>query len=581
MIVYRDQRSRADPHLLLLQLRSTASQFCSSGPDHDDAIELIMEAGVLESGVADALFFDQDGIHPLVDSLRQASVEAGHVLWHSWHGNHGQAHRWGARLAQTLREAPAHLLPGTVEVSVPEGYAYYAVYPEMYLEAAKRFHARTGRCDCVCMGIRSIGASLSAVVAATLEELGSTVQSLTLRPRGHPFSRRPRLSGELMALLQARPAAFFLLIDEGPGISGSSLGGIAAMLQSWGIENDRVVLFPSWQTDGSHLSSLEGRQQWRQHPRITASFEEVWIESARLATTFPGELRDISAGAWRPEVYSHARDYPAVQPQHERRKYLLTGSGKTADPHLLSFAGLGRRTSRKVERLARVAEAGFTVGPEKLAHGFLLRRFVGGSPVSAELVDLELIERAAAYLAYLSREHAAEPTVDDESLREMITLNVEEGLQLSLDHTLRDALPASAWTERPVALDGRMLRHEWIRAPHGILKMDAMDHHDDHFFPGCQDIAWDVAAAAFELGLDAQSRGHLVDRYRRLSGDLSISSRLDHYAMAYLAFRLGYATLAGSVLGKTPDGHRFAGEVQRYAGLLLAELNASPARRYD
>jgi hypothetical protein len=481
-------------------------------------------------------------------------------------------------MGQTLGELPAHQLPRSVEVNVPEGYAYYAVYPEMYLEAAKGFHARTGRCDCVCVGIRSIGSSLSAVVAAALEELGCDVQSLTLRPRGHPFARRPRASEELMALLRERPTAFFLLIDEGPGISGSSLGGIAAVLQSWGIENDHIVLFPSWHTDGSQLSSPEARQQWRQHPQVTVSFEEVWLESARLGATFPGKLRDVSAGEWRQEVYSDVRDYPAVQPQHERRKYLLTGSGRYDGTRLLSFAGLGQRGSRKVERLARVADAGFTTEPEMLAHGFLLRPFVGGTPGSAERVDAELVERAAAYLAYLSREHGAEPSVDDESLRQMITVNVGEGLRLPLGTTLRDVLPAAGWTERPVALDGRMLVHEWLRTPKGILKLDAMDHHDDHFFPGCQDIAWDVAAAVFELGLEGQSRTDLVDRYRRLSGDNSIGSRLDPYAIAYLSFRLGYVTLAASVLGKTPDGFRFSGQVQRYTELLASELNASPAR---
>jgi hypothetical protein len=108
-----------------------------------------------------------------------------------------------------------------------------------------------------------------------------------------------------------------------------------------------------------------------------------------------------------------------------------------------------------------------------------------------------------------------------------------------------------------------------------------MDHHDDHFFPGCQDIAWDVAAAVFELDLEEQSRSYFIARYRRLSGDRGIARRLHHYAIAYLSFRLGYATLATSVLGKTADGIRFTGQAQRYARLLASELNNSPARWND
>ena len=582
MIVYRDQRSRVDPHGLLLQLRSVASHSCVSVPDHDDAVELVIETGVLESAIADSLFPDIDGTHPLAQSLRQASVMAGHVLWHTWQGNPQQARQWCARLAVALREVPDHQLPPTVQVSIiPEGYAYYAVYPEMYLEAAKRFYTQVGKCDAVCLGIRSIGASLSAVVVAALEELGCMVNSFTVRPRGHPFSRRPLLSEELAAQLREKPTAYFLLIDEGPGISGSSLGGTAALLQSWGIQDDHVVLFPSWQTDGAHLASQEARQQWLLHPQLTVSFEEVWLDSARLGSTFPGDFQDLSAGAWRQELYRDVAEYPAVHPQHERRKYLLTTPSPSGGARLLSFAGLGQRSLKKVERLARLAEAGFTVGPEKVAHGFLLRPFVAGSPASTDLIDAELLERAAAYLAHLSREHAAEPSVSDESLREMITVNVAEGLHRPFEATLREVLPASGWVERPVALDGRMLVHEWVRTPREFLKLDAMDHHDDHFFPGCQDIAWDVAAAVFELDLEEQSRSYFIARYRRLSGDRGIARRLHHYAIAYLSFRLGYATLATSVLGKTADGIRFTGQAQRYARLLASELNNSPARWND
>ncbi|HJR15451.1 MAG TPA: hypothetical protein VJ808_01255, partial [Gemmatimonadales bacterium] len=160
MIVYRDQRSRADPHHLLLQLESTASRFCAAPPGHDEAVQLVIESGVFESAVADALFPDADGAHPLAQLLRQASIRAGHLLWHTWHGNDDQAKCWGGRLALTLENVSATQLPRIVEITVPEGYAYYAVYPEMYLEAAKRFYAEVGRCNAMCLGIRSIGTSL-------------------------------------------------------------------------------------------------------------------------------------------------------------------------------------------------------------------------------------------------------------------------------------------------------------------------------------------------------------------------------------------------------------------------------------
>jgi hypothetical protein len=159
--------------------------------------------------------------------------------------------------------------------------------------------------------------------------------------------------------------------------------------------------------------------------------------------------------------------------------------------------------------------------------------------------------------------------------------NVAEGLGDGWGARLKARVQSDGWTERPVALDGRMLLHEWIRTPDGYLKTDAIDHHQDHFFPGCQDIAWDVAAAALELGLDGKPRHELVTRYRSLSGDHTITSRIPAYAVFYLAFRLGYATLARSVLGQDPDADRFAAAAGRYARLLRRELRDPHGRLWN
>jgi hypothetical protein len=128
--------------------------------------------------------------------------------------------------------------------------------------------------------------------------------------------------------------------------------------------------------------------------------------------------------------------------------------------------------------------------------------------------------------------------------------------------------------ERPVALDGRMLPHEWLRTPPGrYLKTDSVDHHADHFFPGCQDIAWDVAGACVEFALPPADRCRLTGQYRKLSGDRTIAARLGPHIIAYLAFRLGYAHLAAETLGDAPDGRRFAELAARYATELKTALN--------
>ena len=71
-----------------------------------------------------------------------------------------------------------------------------------------------------------------------------------------------------------------------------------------------------------------------------------------------------------------------------------------------------------------------------------------------------------------------------------------------------------------VLLDGRMLRHEWLETAEGFVKSDALDHHDDHFFPGPQDHGLGTwAAFSVEFSLDAAGEAHMLACYSRASGD--------------------------------------------------------------
>ncbi|HYC31465.1 MAG TPA: hypothetical protein VEB59_04205, partial [Gemmatimonadales bacterium] len=136
-------------------------------------------------------------------------------------------------------------------------------------------------------------------------------------------------------------------------------------------------------------------------------------------------------------------------------------------------------------------------------------------------------------------------------------------------------------TDRPIALDGRMLPHEWLRGPRGHLKVDALDHHDDHFFPGPRDIAWDLAGTCVEFGLDDSVASELIGRYRRLSRDHTIEARLPAHALAYLAFRTGYAAMSAESLRGSPDGERFRTLTEAYRSRLRGELARAGAARWS
>jgi hypothetical protein len=115
------------------------------------------------------------------------------------------------------------------------------------------------------------------------------------------------------------------------------------------------------------------------------------------------------------------------------------------------------------------------------------------------------------------------------------------------------AWPGGLPEGRAVALDGRMLPQEWLQTAEGFVKTDALDHHDDHFYPGPQDIAWDPAACGVEFHCEER----LLECYTRESGDHGVAGRLPFYRAAYLAFRLGYCDMAAASLGETSDGRRF------------------------
>jgi hypothetical protein len=586
MLVFRECRRAEDPRLRLQHIRLALDRLAPGHAGlHDRVVELLIGLGVLESGVNDAMHPDADGTDPISGALRAASVAAGHLLWHSWRGRPAALGPWVARTRAALDIVDEETLPASIEVSVPEGYAHYGLFPESYIVAAERAAKSLGIGRAVCIGIRSIGTSLSAAVAATLEELGCEVLSLTLRPRGHPFDRYPRLAPTLESAMRDRAHNLFLLVDEGPGLSGSSFMGTARVLRELGVGEDHIVLLPSWRTEGQSLRSADARARWRRHPQVTAGFDEVWMATGRLERLAPSRvLTDVSAGAWRPLLIPDPAGYPPVQPQHERRKLLARAGGgrsRNAPDLVLRFAGLGPYGAGKLERAAALAQAGFGAAPVELTHGFLVQEFVAGTPVGRAQVTPALLQTMARYLAYLRCQFPArgESAID---LRPMMFANVAEALgehaAASLESWAGRFGPVDA--EPPTALDGRMLPHEWILTPSGYLKTDAVDHHDDHFYPGPHDIAWDVAGTCLEFDLSGSERRGFLECYRRASGDRGITDRLPCFALAYLAFRLGYATTAAETLGGSPDGRRFGAHALRYRNLLAIELRAGGAARW-
>jgi hypothetical protein len=551
MIVYREEHWLAPANEILSGLCVQFREFEGrSQRSHEAAQRLLIDFGEFEAGLTDAVMTGPD--MPCVETraARRAAVALGRIFYCTSRDRDcgGSVERAG----RALSDLTAIRLPSTIKVSVPEGYAHYGLYPEAYLEAAVQFMQERNPMRAVVIGIRSIGTSLSAAVAGALEENGCRVLSHTVRPQGHPFDRTLRTADTLDCDWMAQRTSEFLIVDEGPGISGSSFGCVAEKLSKCGVLDERVSLFPSWEAAPEALANNTAREQWMRHRRYVGAFHRPWLE----------DMRDLSAGQWREVVYASGDLHPAVQPQHEARKYLANAGV------LIKFAGIGRYGDRKLPRARELAEAGFTPSAIGCTSGFIATDFVKGVPLTAADRDCELLDRIAEYAAFRARAFPASRSVRFETMVEMIETNIFEATAGEVNSPLLSPV-RDVFDDRPaVEVDGRMMPHEWLRTERGILKTDAVDHHADHFFPGCADIAWDLAGAAIEFQLRPAERQYLLERYTKESGDRIAPDLMEFYTTAYLAFRAGYAALAAQATSGTPDSERFATLQSGYSGLL-------------
>ncbi|WDT73927.1 MAG: hypothetical protein MPW16_11690 [Candidatus Manganitrophus sp.] len=120
MIVYGGQEEVVDASEQLDQLQALFFSLEKEGfRDHDRIVELLIEWGVFESAVADALSPDFDSEGPLLRRLRQASRLIGRLFYRS---AQFQTDDIPSRLGRALKDPLFSTLPPKIALRVPEGY---------------------------------------------------------------------------------------------------------------------------------------------------------------------------------------------------------------------------------------------------------------------------------------------------------------------------------------------------------------------------------------------------------------------------------------------------------------------------
>lgn len=329
-------------------------------------------------------------------------------------------------------------------------------------------------------------------------------------------------------------------MDEGPGLSGSTLLGVADGIELAGVRADRIAILCSRRADPDRLFATNAAARWRSRaPHVV---------SAHVHPPAVVE-RDVSGGAWRELFWAREDDWPAVFASAERRKLL-------ASDRLYKYEGLGSAAALARERARVLADAALSPDLRDEGDGWASYRWRGRPLPWGERSD-EILERLASYCALRATffpAHIVEP------LEPM----VEKNIAVVLGRAVRvPPLPVVL----PMVVDGRMHPHEWIRASGALLKTDAIAHGDDHFFPGPTDVAWDLAGTIVEWGLDDAASEKFLHAYALASSD-DPTSRIAAWTCAYAAFRAALTLLALEDARGTPEERRLERDLGRYRDLV-------------
>lgn len=516
-----------------------------------EPVASLVELGMIEQAALDALHPRADELDPIERALDRA-VRAAALACIGGPTEHAVA-----------LESIAPALPSPLELRLPEGYLHYGLDPLAYAASAAAYAREVGpvrATRALVVGVRSIGTSLSAIVAATL----GTEQRLTVRPRGESGARAVKAGPALERFIVERAArgADVLVVDEGPGVTGETFACVLGWLEKLGVPAAQLRFFPS------HLRAPELAPPARRAflARCVAHAPPSFDGRVERACDRFGlvPLAELGEGRWR----SFTGTLAPSRGIFERRKVLARD--ERGEPALLRWAGLRARP------LALAAPALAPVGTT--AEGFALFPWVDGSPRSRE----QPLDAAFAHtlIDYVARRASSARTGRPVARGPIVEMLVENAIELGAEpravSSAAELLLALPEREAIVA-DARLAPWEWIARGERYVKVDALDHGDGVHLPGPIDAGWDLAGAAIEHGLDdgaleALARACAASTHESWRAHLAAAHA---YLAPYAAFSLADATLCARAAPR--ERPIFAREIAFYRRALSAALERACA----
>jgi hypothetical protein len=565
-------------------VRGLKRRLATDPPSLDAARVWLVLAGQLEQACEDAGLACAAQARMLTDSAAEHFVHR----CRTYHGRPELADRMRHHvrvLENTLRfgSPMAH-------VRTPEGFAWYGLYPEAYAQAADQWAQRTEPArNILVIGIRSIGTTLSAVVAAALALRGVKADRLTVRPGGDHFRRQTSLPAQL-----PRPD-YAIVVDEGPGLSGSSMASVAAALIACGLPHRAITFFPGHHHGPGPEAGCDIRRLWTEIASDCVCWSKLQIagrpapralsEHAGRLLHAPVHLREIGAGKWRQELPRETGPLRSFAPFLEQPKFLATADSDAR--LLLKFAGFALASSRDAEvstivevqqtRLNRLAEAGFVAEPiGGNVAGWTASPWLEGRRLCVSDADRATIDHIGRYIRAAAGPPLPPAEVERAHLRlsNILVANAGELFGEPAAHSASEISKRVAsrmsGQELPSYGDGRLAPHEWVETGGTILKTDAGGHEFDHTAVGLQTIWWDIAGASVEWELSPAATSFL-----ERTVNVACNVQGAYYRATYCAFRAGIAKLGMQSTGSFADHRLFQEALAFYKRRLAAELIAA------
>ncbi|HEX6880383.1 MAG TPA: hypothetical protein VF135_08475, partial [Terriglobales bacterium] len=319
MYVFRDGREHLTGEEARVRLVEAIARAIAT-PGEDSCLAALIAAGEVECALSDLRSPSEDEAADLTSAIADCFVT-------------------NNALSPDLLECARRLtLPDELQLSVAEGFAYYALHPQKLLCVPSDVE---GIATARVIGMRSIGTTLSAVVAAALRAMGATVDRITVRPNGHPYERQLTFSeAEKTWLHEAGPNSMVVIVDEGPGISGSSFLAVAEAVEQCGIASQRILMVGSRDPDPQQLRAPQAAVRWTR-------FRFRAVTDAPILPK--GAKDDLGGGCWRRVLLRNFENQPASWTQHESAKYL--SDDRKSIFKFLGYGHYGECLARRAEKL--------------------------------------------------------------------------------------------------------------------------------------------------------------------------------------------------------------------------------------